>query len=36
VEIIEYARQVRYVTYTQATPESQKTNRVGGFGSTGV
>jgi dUTP pyrophosphatase len=36
VEIVEYARQVRYITYTQATPELQKTNRVGGFGSTGV
>jgi dUTPase len=36
VEIVEYARKVAYISYTQATPESQKTNRVGGFGSTGV
>ena len=36
VEIIEPSRRVAFITYTQASPKTQKTNRVGGFGSTGV
>ena len=36
VEIVQYNRLVNHITYTQATPQTQKTNRKGGFGSTGV
>jgi len=36
VEIIQYSRVVNHITYSQATPQEQKTNRKGGFGSTGV
>jgi len=36
VEIFEPGRLISYITYTEASPKSKKTNRVGGFGSTGV
>ena len=36
VEIVKPYSTAHYITFTDATPKEQKTNRMGGFGSTGV
>ncbi len=36
IEFIQPYKSIEYISYTDATPKSRKTNRTGGFGSTGV
>ncbi len=36
IEMIQSYRRISHITYTQATPKKNKTDRQGGFGSTGV